>query len=129
MDVRLNSWAYVAPVLDRESILVIAELDRAAQVAVCGPDSPGPLRRHCTAPNRRLPYISTGGPWLVCGREPLRHAPGPQGGDEQASPPIAPGRWLHVLTDAEPGRFLLQEEGGCNSGKTLPHSSVRNWRG
>ena len=45
MDVRLNSWAYVAPVLDRESILVIAELDRAAQVAVCGPDSPGPLRQ------------------------------------------------------------------------------------
>ena len=103
--------AYVASALDRESILVIAELDRSAQVAVYGPDSLGPLRPGEIVQLQLgdcLTFAPTDHDWFVVATlgDMLQ---GHEGWRDLAEPPVAPGRWLHILTDAEPCRFLLHD--------------------
>ena len=122
--------AYVAPALARESILVIAELDRSAQVAVYGPDSLGPLRPGEVVQLQLgdcLTFAPTDHDWFVVATlgDMLQ---GHEGWRDLAALPVAPGCWLHILTDAEPCRFLLHDAtGDSSSERTLRPPLGRHW--
>ena len=104
--------AYVASAqsaLDRESILVIAELDREGAASVYVHEHPGPLRPRELVQLQRgycITIAHAGHEWFaVASIDDMLQSH--LGWDEAAPLPCVPGQWIHVLTDTEPGRFPL----------------------
>eukprot|EP00439_Symbiodinium_sp_Y106_P021308 s2333_g2.t1 len=109
---RLNGTifsAHISPAVDRASILSVADVDSHLDVQVFVHDLPRPLQQH------EVVRVSTG---YCISIVPRQHPPfavasladmllSSAGWNAQIVLPLAPDRWLHVLTDTEPCRFRL----------------------
>ena len=109
---RLNGTifsAHISPAVDRASILSVADVDSHLDVQVFVHDLPRPLQQN------EIVQVSTG---YCISIVPRQHPPfavasladmllSSAGWNAQIVLPLAPDRWLHVLTDTEPCRFRL----------------------
>ena len=104
--------AHISPLIDRDSILAIAELPREAAVEVYVGDLPEPLQRGRAYQMRTGSCISivpaAGGPFIVAFLPDMLLSS--EGWNGQALLPSPVGRWIHILTDTHANRMRLDSD-------------------